>query len=224
MKELARIAREEASHEGADAEELLRPFSEGELASMTAAVTEKVAKGEPAAAPSAATARAQARWRRSTTIGVFLFAAAAALFFWMRTTPSATPIAMYALTIEGGDRASRSGDPAPSGPVKVSPGGRLVIVARPEKPVGEQVSAVVRVAKGDALMAWDVPVQVSVEGAVRIDADPTALARLPDGTSTLVIFVGRPEALPKDETSARAIRSSPPAALRVLERPLERAP
>ena len=232
MKELGRIAREEDSaRDDAEARELLRPFSPEELRGMAESATKAVlGEGPEGTVVRPAEARGRARWAgtgRPLAIGAFVVAAAAALLFWMRTAPPAMPdgaLASYELVVEGGERPTRAGDPVNvTEPVRVARDGRLVIVARPAK-LATGVGAAVWIARGESLAAWSVTPQVSVEGAVRVEAGPSAIAELPEGSSRLVVFVGAPSALPSSERAARDVRRAPPAGVRVLERALDVAP
>ncbi len=240
MKELGRIAREaDSPRDDAEARELLRPFTPEEVREMAENAV-KTALGDapkPAAAgaenenakPAAvgpAEARARARWGgRSLAIGAFVVAAAAAALLWSRTTPPPDALASYELVVEGSQRATRSGEPTrATEPVRVARDGRLVILARPRVRVPAGVRAVVRIAHGDALTAWKVVPEISAEGAVRVEAGPSALAELPDGASQLVVFVARADLLPTTDDAARAARRSAPEGVRVLERSIDVAP
>ena len=224
MKELGRIAREgEAPRDDAEARELLRPFSPEELEAMAAGATRELL-GEPAKAEGRAATKARARWGGPMTIGAFVLAAAAAVILWVRTAPPVSaPLASYELVVEGGERPSRSGDPASDAePVKVRRDGRLVLVARPRTalPAGASAGVVAMIARGDTLREWHVTPQISAEGAIRIEAAAAALAELPDGASRVVLFVGPPAALPSGEEAARASRRAPARDLQTLERDL----
>ncbi|EYF00260.1 hypothetical protein [Chondromyces apiculatus] len=143
--------------------------------------------------------------------------AAAAVVWVMAGSGARDGLPVYALAVLGGEQTERHGGPPEAeGPPRIGPGSRLEIVLRPVTPA--QVPVAVRgflVSGGDVAAGggrpWEPPVEISAEGSVRIAGSREALfPGVAPGEITLVLAVGRPEALPAD--AARAVAMSGAAA------------
>jgi len=134
-------------------------------------------------------------WRRAALIAAPLAAAAAVLLVVsVRMRQPAQPLALipqYALALSGGDRATRSGTPDDSGPVELHRGSHLEIVLRPATAVSHPVTVRAFLLQGADARPWDVAMERSADGAVRIAGQADALlAGVPAGSWDLVFTVG----------------------------------
>jgi hypothetical protein len=194
MKALGDLAREQAERGAPD--ELARPFSPEELDRMTDGVAAAVA-------PRRKRVISLAAWR-GRVVGLLLVAAAS--LFFLRGNPTKAGLPPYDLVVEGGAREERGGASEPAAVVRVERGGRLVLVARPRVPSRASVHAAAWIERAGALTRWNVPVRVSEEGALRIDAAGAALSDLSPGKAQLVLFLSGEQPLPVDgEAAARAL-------------------
>ncbi len=140
-------------------------------------------------------------------------AAAALVVLYLRLSPGPEPLVMvpeYSLELTGGDRATRSATPAQGGPVELHRSSHLEIVLRPTTAVkGPIVVRAFLVSDGGAdARAWDVPMQRSTDGAVRIAGDAGTLLGVPAGAWDLVFTLSAEGATAPDPADvARAARS-----------------
>ncbi len=133
-------------------------------------------------------------WRRAALLaGPLAVAAAVALVVSVRLREPAQPLALfpeYSLALSGGDRATRSGTPAPSGPVELRRSSSLEIVLRPATAVSHPVAVRAFLLNGTDARPWDVAMDRSPDGAVRIAGQAGALlAGVPAGSWDLVFTV-----------------------------------
>lgn len=136
--------------------------------------------------------------------GAFALVAALLLYVGFGRSPATLPD--YEAELTGTDAPDRS---APSHGVDVSPGARIVLVARPKTAVADAVEGRAYAACGGPLRRLETKVDVATSGAARLEGRPEAFfgdARVP---CTLVLAVAPkgaawPESTPP--SSARTVR------------------
>ncbi len=150
-------------------------------------------------------------WRRAALLaGPLAAAAAVVLVVSVRLRQPAQPLAPvpeYSLALSGGDRPTRSATPGPIGPVELHRSSSLEIVLRPATAVSGPVAVRAFLMQGPDARRWDVAMDRSADGAVRIAGEAGALlAGVPAGSWDLVFTVG-PEgsAAPDPGDVARAL-------------------
>lgn len=150
-------------------------------------------------------------WRRAALLaGPLAVAAAVVLVVSVRLRQPAQPLTLvpeYSLALSGGDRATRSGTPAPSGPVELHRSSSLEIVLRPATAVSHPTVVRAFLLQGADVRPWDVVMDRSSDGAVRIAGQAGALLTgVPAGSWDLVFTVA-PEgsAQPDPGEVARAV-------------------
>jgi hypothetical protein len=160
-----------------------RPGSEARPADSTGA-TRAIGLAGPASGPRGEVVRP--RFGRWAAVIIPLALAAMALLYVAR--PPAPVLPEYAIEVHGGDQVVR-GDPATSGPVRLSSGSRVEIVARPAVRVTGAVTAeaVVHTSAGDG--PWTGRIEVSDAGAVRAVGTLGQDLVLPAGPATVTITV-----------------------------------
>lgn len=130
------------------------------------------------------------RWRRlqlAAAAGGALALAASLLL--VLAPPRSGPLPDYQLSVSG-DRLVRSGED-PSGTPQVSTGARLSVLLRPEAPVDGPLEARAFLLREGAAEAWEVPLEISGEGAVRISGPVEELLPPGPGRWTVAVAVGR---------------------------------
>jgi hypothetical protein len=168
--------------------------------------------GEVARARIAATAFPAARrgWRaRAGVIGVGAsgaLAAAAAFALWVGAAGRDAPLPAYEVAVSGPPSALRA-VPAPQhGPrIELTAASPFEVVFRPDEDVKGPVAAEAFLVEGERVRAWDAPIEVSSEGAVRIAGAADALFGGRRGAIDVLVIVARPGALPQ---AARALRAA----------------
>jgi hypothetical protein len=118
------------------------------------------------------------RWRRVAFIaGPLAAAAAIALVVSLRPSPAGAlaDIPEYSLTLSGGDRATRSATPDQGGPVELHRNSRIEVVLRPAISVKHPVAVRAYLVQGKSGRLWNVPMDRSADGAVRISGEVGAL-------------------------------------------------
>ncbi len=147
-------------------------------------------------------ARRGARVVRYALPGIAL--AAAALLYVLATGDPAGEPALPAYTVEvhGGDQALRGAPAASTERVRLSPGSRIEVVARPATPVTAPVAAevTVRDASG-ATRPWTGGVEVAPSGAVRLTGTLGEDLVLSPGEATLEVTLR-----PRDAASGEEAR------------------
>ncbi len=172
-----------------------RPVDDEARARIAARVTAELATRAPASGKGA---RVGVRsWTfRSVTIAAGVLTMAAAVALVVRTRDAALPA--YEIAFVGGDQALRGAVPAAVAPVhKFSRGESFRMVLRPRTALGGPVAARLFLRRGADVRAWDAPVDVSSEGAVRVVASLDTLPAASEGDWDLVVVVGRPDAVPR---------------------------
>jgi ferric-dicitrate binding protein FerR (iron transport regulator) len=154
-----------------------------------------------------------------------LAAMAAGVLLVVLPVGGGAPVPEYALSFSG-EQAVRSDAPEAE-VVRLGPGSRFTLVLRPEQGVEGKVEARAFLVRPGEARAWSVPMEVSAEGAVRIQGRAEELP-VPPGEWTLAIAVGRPGALPDAPGEVRSLveaRRAPDSdAWRLLTRKLLLAP
>jgi len=117
----------------------------------------------------------------------------------------------YSLDLTGGDRTTRSGEPmpapAPGTAVDLHRGSHLEIVLRPATAVKQTVAVHAFLVQGDVARPWDVPMERSADGAVRVSGQAGSLLGVPPGSWDLVFTVSSAgAAAPEPADVARAAR------------------
>jgi hypothetical protein len=168
----------------------------GQIQASLAAPTSGVAPTS-AAQPTARASAARPGVRggkRAIWYAAPLLAAAAAVALVLRAPEQeALGLSRYELEVQGAVAAQRSAPASDvTAPLRISPGVPLTLTLRPERAVSGQVSARVYVQSAAGVTALSPPIESAPTGALRVQlgadvAWPSA--------GTLVIVVGRPEAL-----------------------------
>ncbi len=135
--------------------------------------------------------------RRAAWIVAPLAMAAAVLLWIGRGGGPIAALPEYELALVGGDQTTRATPAQLRGDtLRVRAGARVQISARPAtKPDGE-VAARAFLIEGGAARVWEVPIEISPEGAARISGDASAIFPSPSGDWDVVLALGRPGALP----------------------------
>jgi hypothetical protein len=176
---------------GEDAELVRRmfaPASPESLERVTARVTEMLRAGARAPGPVVVPFRARAlRWVAFAGPA----AAAAAIALVLLRPPPALP--RYALDVGGGVRSDRGAAATAAGPITVTPGTELVLLARPESSAPGGVHAAAFAVGGGAPVALPAATEASEKGALRVTLEGRDLAKAagPDHTVSVVLVVDR---------------------------------
>jgi hypothetical protein len=205
--ELSDAEAAELAEESAPAHELFQPLGSDFHDSVVKAL--RAQPGGGAAAPEEARAKVLPFRRRAPYLGGLL-AAAAALFFLLLGRPGAPdPLPEYRVELLGGAREVRSGDESPPrGAPLYLPGNQLEVVLRPQAATQGEVAVRCFLERDGDLRPWDVPVEISDRGAVRIAGEIGRELPLEPGRFTLHLAVGRPGDLP-DEAALREALATP---------------
>lgn len=117
----------------------------------------------------------------------------------------------YEVAITGSKamRADPSAQPtSPNAPIAVDPKGDFELVARPAVPTSGVAARALLVCGGAPPAPWAAPIDISSEGAVRIQGTTRALFPNPRGECDIVLFVAKSAAtLPSDEDATRLAAS-----------------
>jgi hypothetical protein len=216
-----------SSGAGRAAMEAFAPLDERERTQLVAKIlaARGASPGEPAQAPAPPQAVARvipfpARRRALLFSAATLaaVAASAALFF---RSPGGSAIPTYQASIAG-EQAQRSPFGDPDAARRLGPGSAIDLVLRPATPVSGPLAARGFVLQGGRVRAWDAPVVISEEGAVRIAGSYDALlGGIPSGPCELVFAVGRPGELPSSpEAIGAALRDPAPRGFQLLRVPV----
>ncbi len=204
IEDLARRVREREQEE---LSELLRPLDRAERSALAEGVFAALDTKAPVV-PIGTTKKAGAR-RRFGLVAAFLAAAlGVAAWFVVQRRDAPAPLAAYSLSVEGGNQAQRGDRPSPDSVIRLDPASRLSLVLRPETPVSGAIAVRGFLVREGVAEPWETPAAVGAGGVVRIDGTAAALfADVPEGAWDVVLFLGRPEALPEDAALARASAS-----------------
>ncbi|MES2643360.1 MAG: hypothetical protein V4850_28000 [Myxococcota bacterium] len=100
------------------------------------------------------------------------------------------PLPAYALEVQGGDRALRAGEAPVADVLRLSPGSRVTVVARPERDVVSPVTAEARVVpRAGNPVPWSGGLEVSPAGAVRLAGTIGSDLHLPPGEAVIELSV-----------------------------------
>lgn len=210
-EQAALLAEDEAGELGPIFAPLGADATEAMTAKVLATLSSEAAPGEviplhahrgASAAPGVVpqTSRTPRRWARWV---VPLVAMAAGVLWTVGLGDRGEALPAYGIERLGGDRALRAGEATPEAIMRLSPGGRVVLVARPAVEVeGTVVAAVeVRPAAGPPL-PWGGTMEVSEAGAVRLSGTVGVDLQLPVGEGTITIVVRR-----DDDAAGRGART-----------------
>lgn len=228
LRALGRRQREAPeSEDRSEAEDaMLRPFDEGERASLLDAVFERLdaeasedardAAPEVEAAPRPSDEivdLAARRARRGVAIIAVAASLAAALLLWLALRPPSPrdgdPIARsslptYAVTrLQGGDASVRSRPDGPPSRVELRPGAEIDWIITPGEPVSGPLGVAIRAQpRGGAAVFVTPLVEISPEGVVRLRGPIEGLGPTAPGVWTLDVLIGRPAELPRSAEAA----------------------
>ena len=163
----------------------------------------------PAVTPDAGT-----RTLRRVALAASAIALAAAFILVVRTRDGGLP--PYEVAFVGGDQALRGPTAVDAGVHKFSHGEPFRMVLRPRTALGGDVAAKLFLRRDGDVRAWDAPVDVSSEGAVRIVAPLDTLPAGTYGDWELVVVLGRRESLPASAADLDA--SARPGVQRIVTR------
>jgi hypothetical protein len=149
--------------------------------------------------------------RRAEVIAIragVALAAAAALALVVRGASPGAPLPPYEVAISGPTSPLR-GAPgtaalSPHESITLAPASPLEIVLRPDQDVRGPVTAGAFLVAGATVRAWDAPIEVSQDGAVRIAGEADRLFAGKRGDVDVIVVVARPGAIPE---AARAIEA-----------------
>ena len=175
--------------------EAFRPIDDNAKERFVDAILAQTKAQEPQRAPDNVVPIAR---RRTWLAGVGVLgalAAAAAIVLTLSSGPS--PLPAYDLVVLGGESGVRS-HPTEGTP-KLVKGSQLELRLRPATKTQGPVVVRGALKKGHDVRAWTPLIQTSPDGAARIDGTKESLfPGVPSGTWTIVIGIGRPDALPAD--------------------------
>lgn len=193
-RELERLAGE--SPEAEAAHEAFRPLD-------TAAKERIVARLEQEGAGRKVVSLASRR-RLARVVVPALAALAAGVLLFVLPRSGAAPVPDYALSFAG-EQAVRADVPEAEVP-RVGPGSRFTVLLRPQRAVEGKVEARAFLVRPGEARAWSPQrLEVSEEGAVRIQGEGAALASVPPGEWTLAVVVGRPGSLPDEPREVQSL-------------------
>lgn len=200
----------ELTEDGRRRYELFRPFDEGtrervfeRLSAEAAAAGGNNAPKSPEPAPPARVTPLRAKVRARASFAIAAAMAIAAAFAFLFLPKSFAPLPTYELAARGESAQQGDSDP-PSSPLRLTDwDSSFEVILSPEKEAGGDVVARTLLAQGRNVRAWAPPPKLitSTQGGV-ISFKGTKrelFPEIPPGTWTLVIAVGRPGAMPKDE-------------------------
>jgi hypothetical protein len=188
-------------------------------AGSRAAGSRAAGSGEPAA-QSVYSARMAVRPARRTARTVAIFAAplaaAAALVLLMRTRQVDLPA--YDLEIASSVQDTRAGGPSEHvSEARLDRTAAFEMVVRPAERARTPIAARAALVHEQRAVAWDAPIEISPEGAVRVRGAARALFGDARGVYEIVVVVARPEDLPSaDEVASIASGASSPGRARVV--------
>lgn len=177
--------------------EAFRPLDDSTQERIATRVADRVAE------------RPRITWRRAALVAGPLAAAAVIVLALRlpRSTASFPAVPEYSLDLAGGDRATRSGAPAETGTVAVHRESRLEIVLRPKTSVSGPVVVRSFLVRGDDARPWNVPMDRSPDGAVRIAGQAGTMLGVAPGSWDLAFTVGPAGAAePDPHEVAKAVR------------------
>lgn len=150
-------------------------------------------------------------WRRAAVIVAPLAAAAVIALVLVRRPPSedgAPSLPAYLMDFQGGDRTTRSAEPAPSGPAELHRGSHVEMVLRPATAVNRPVTVRAFAVQGDAVRALELPTERSSDGAIRIQGEAGTLFHgVPAGRWDVALVVSAEGAVaPQPSEVASALR------------------
>lgn len=143
-------------------------------------------------------------------------AAAAAVALWFLRAPP-PPLPEYALELKNGGLMATRTATRSEGPVRLSKGLRLELVARPATRVDGAVEAKFYVVEGQRWTLTNANIEAETSGTIRVVGNVGAEIPLPKGDATLVLLVGRE--LPGDSAVAPDRPGTRVAALPVTVQP-----
>ncbi len=124
-------------------------------------------------------------------------AMAAAVLLWISRPGVITALPEYELALVGGDQTTRATPAQLRGDtLRVHTGARVQISARPATMPDGEIAARAFLIEGGAARVWDVPIEISPEGAARIAGDAGAIFPAQSGDWDVVIALGHPGSLP----------------------------
>lgn len=140
-------------------------------------------------------------------------AALAALLVLVLGRPDGLPpLPEYQLELLGGTQEMRSGE-GPEGSVakKYVEGNRFELLLRPQAKVEGEVAVRSFLARGEDLRPFEVPAEISDQGAVRLQGEIGRDVQIEAGAWTLWLTVGRPGTLPTIEEFRAHLAAPAPA-------------
>jgi hypothetical protein len=155
----------------------------------------------------------RALWALGALSAAVPLAAGFALFLGTRSAP----LPSYEAALLAGGEIAERGPADPTHPTRVGRGTELDLVLRPDTRVHGAVSGRAFLRVGGELRSWSATYEVQDSGAVRVHGsftEPLGEA----GDAELVVMIGRPSALPADDTEARAVLAKGNVADRVVVR------
>lgn len=144
-----------------------------------------------------------ARRRLARVVVPALAALAAGVLLFVLPRSGAAPVPDYALSFSG-EQAVRADVPEAEVP-RVGPGSRFTVLLRPQRAVEGKVEARAFLVRPGEARAWSPRLEVSEEGAVRIQGEGAALASVSPGEWTLAVVVGRPGSLPDEPREVQSL-------------------
>jgi hypothetical protein len=226
LQELARVARERREAEARDAK--WEGLAEGTLSEEERRELERLAQGSPeaeaaheafrpldAAAKERIVARLEqegagakvvslaSRRRLARVVVPTLAALAAGVLLFVLPGRGGAPVPEYALSFSG-ELGTRADGPEAEVP-RVGPGSRFTVLLRPQRAVEGQVEARAFLVRPGEARVWSPRLEVSSEGAVRIQGEGAELASVPPGEWTLAVAVGRAGSLPTEPREVQSL-------------------
>lgn len=190
--------RSRESAEMAEAYEAFQPLAPEFRSRMVEAARFQLARGSsPEARMEAPAAGARVLMPKSWGVAGAILALAASLAFFVLWPSGQPPLPGYSLESRGSTQGFRAEAPEQGEELLLAEGNRLQIVLSPDRAVEGEVEARVDLWHQGRIRELGNPrVEVSPQGAVRIEGAVGLDLTLPDGLSSLIVTLSRPGSMP----------------------------
>jgi hypothetical protein len=159
------------------------------------------------------------RWQLFVMAPIAAAVAGAWLVFGSLLGPQHPPLPLYALEAHGGIAQMRGpADETARRPLELAPGVSLELVMRPEDRVEGPVAATLYWVKDGQVRRWPAAIEQAPGGAMRVRGP--VVAPFGRGAGEIVVVLGRPEALPREEQGLAAELLRETASTRLLRWPV----
>jgi len=194
-----------------EAYEAFRPLGADFQARVVDVLESELRRGEPEVEPREPRSRLLRFRPRTWWFAGSLAAAAVAasgLLLVVRGPATMPPLPLYSAELSGRIQTLRGGPGPATGPQPFAPGSRLSLVVQPERAVAGEVEARALLGRGAEIVPWQPAprLDISAQGAVRLEGTIGEDIRLPPGPERVWIVVGRRGKIPPDSELVTALR------------------